>query len=221
MDKKTAQKTENIFLNIFSFLLKTVSKNLKAFSLKKVSDYIFIIIEKIIVKFPSLLTAYIVYYEDIVENEVRLAEITSQDTVLHIGCGSLPSTSLLIAKKTHAHTIGIDKDTSSIQDARSCVRVLHQEDLVQLHQANALQYPTGSSTVLIVSQGIEPRYDVLRYISKTMRRDTRVLYRTFCSETNGITSQDAVLSTFFLVKGTVLHPEHGLLMSILLKKKIK
>jgi hypothetical protein len=205
---------------MFSFLLKNISRNLKAFSLKKVSDYIFIIVEKIVVKFPALLSAYIVYYEDIVENELQLAKITKHDTVLHIGCGSLPSTSLLIAQKTKAHTIGIDKNPSSVQDAQYCVKELHQENLIQIHHANALRYPLGSSTVIIVSQGIEPRYEVLAHIANTMQLDTRVLYRTFSSETGGITSQDTILSSLFLVKNTMLHPEHGLLMSVLLKKKI-
>lgn len=221
MNKTKSQKTGTVLFNIFSFLLKNISRNLKAFSLKKVSDYIFIIIEKIVVKFPSLLSAYIVYYEDIVDNEIRLAEITKTDAVLHIGCGSLPSTSLLIAQKTGSETIGIDKVPSSVQDAQYCVRILHQESRIQIHQANALDYPMDSSDVIIVSQGIEPRYEVLTHIAHTMQPNTRVLFRTFSSEDGGITSQDKILSNLFTVKTTVLHPQHGLLMSILLAKAKK
>ncbi|HVQ01483.1 MAG TPA: hypothetical protein VMT57_08215, partial [Candidatus Thermoplasmatota archaeon] len=144
MNKTPSRKTGSILLSLFSFLLKNVSRNLKAFSLKKVSDYIFIFMEKIVVKFPSLLTAYIEYYEDIVENEIRLAKITKHDSVLHIGCGSLPSTSLLIAKMTDASTIGIDKNPSAVRDASDCVHVLHLDDQIHILQANALTYPMDS-----------------------------------------------------------------------------
>ncbi len=218
MNEMKSQKTGMFLFNIFSFLLKNISSNLKAFSLKKVSDYIFIIIEKIAVKFPSLLSAYIIYYEDIVDNEIHLAEITRTDTVLHIGCGSLPSTSLLIAKKTMSRTVGIDKVPSTVNDAQYCVRIMHQEPQIQIQQANALDYPMNTSDVIIVSQGIEPRYEVLAHIANTMRPHTRVLFRTFSSEKGGITQQDQILFTLFVVKKTVLHPQHGLLMSILLEK---
>lgn len=220
MNEMTPEKSGNILFDIFSFLLKNVSRKIKAGSLKKLSDYIFVFMEKIVIQFPSFLSAYIIYYEDIVENEIHLAEITKNDTILHIGCGSLPSTSLLIAKKTGAPTIGIDKNPSSVQDARYCVQLVHQENQVQICHANALQYSMNSSKVIIVSQGIEPRYEVLTHIANTIQHDTRVLFRTFSTDKGGITPQDTGLSTLFIIRKTVLHPQHGLLMSILLKKKI-
>jgi hypothetical protein len=219
MRNSQANQNTNALFTVFTFLLKNISKKIKAGSLKKLSDYIFIVIEKIVVKFQSFLSAYILYYEDIVDNEIQLAQITSHDTVLHIGCGSLPSTSLLIAQKTRARTTAIDKNPSSVQDAQKCVVQLRQEDQIQIHHANALDYPMDSADAIIVSQGIEPRYEVLTHIADTMNPDARVLFRTFSSEQGGITPQDEVLSKLFIVKKTVLHPEHGLLMSILLKKK--
>jgi len=213
------QKHESIVFAIVSFFLKTFSRNMNAFALKFISDYLFIIVEKIIVKLPPLLLPYITYYEDIVDNEINLAKITKQDTVLHIGCGPLPSTSLLIAQKTGAHTIGIDKNIPSVQDAQYCVHAVHQENQIQIHHANALTYTMQSSQVIIISQGIEPRYEVLEHIANTMRPDTRVIYRTFSSKDGGITTQDAVLSTLFTVGNIVLHPQHGILISVLLRKK--
>jgi len=189
------------------------------FALKFISDYLFIIVEKIIVKLPSLLLPYITYYEDIVDKEINLVKITKQDAVLHIGCGPLPSTSLLIAQKTGARTIGIDKNIPSVQDAQYCVHVLHQENQIQIHHANALTYAMQSSHVIIVSQGIEPRYEVLEHIANTMKPDTRVIFRTFSSKNGNITKEDAVLSNLFIVKDIVSHPQHGILISVLLRKK--
>jgi hypothetical protein len=219
MNGRNRQKSGNSLFDIFTYLLRNISRKIKAGSLKKFSDYIFIFLEKIVVKFPSFLSAYILYYEDIVDNEIKLAFITRNDFVLHIGCGSLPATSLLIVKDIGAHTIGIEKDPSSVHDAQYCVTVLHQEHLLQIHQANALDYPMGSSTVIIVSQGIEPRYEVLAHIAHTMKPGTRILFRTFSSSTGEITPQDRILATLFTVGATALHPQHGLLMSILLTKK--
>jgi threonine dehydrogenase-like Zn-dependent dehydrogenase len=192
---------------------------MNAFALKFISDYMFIIVEKIIVKLPSLLLPYITYYEDIVDNEINLAEITREDTVLHIGCGPLPSTSLLVAQRTGAQTIGIEKNKLSVQDAQYCVHAVHQENQIQIHHANALTYAMQSFHVIIISQGIEPRYEVLEHIANTMGPDNRVIFRTFSSKDGGVTTQDAVLSTLFTVGNIVSHPAHGILISILLNKK--
>ena len=213
------QKHESLVSTISSFFFKTISRNMNPFALKFISDYLFIIVEKIIVKLPSLLLPYITYYEDIVDKEINLVKITKQDAVLHIGCGPLPSTSLLIAQKTGARTIGIDKNIPSVQDAQYCVHVLHQENQIQIHHANALTYAMQSSHVIIVSQGIEPRYEVLEHIANTMKPDTRVIFRTFSSKNGNITKEDAVLSNLFIVKDIVSHPQHGILISVLLRKK--
>ena len=215
----TGQKHESIVSTVSSFFFKTISRNTNAFALKFISDYLFIIVEKIIVKLPSLLLPYITYYEDIVDKEINLAKITKQDTVLHIGCGSIPSTSLLVTQKTGARTIGIDKNILSVQDAQYCVHAVHQENQIQIHHANAQTYGMQSSHVIIVSQGIEPRYEILEHIANTMGSDTRVIFRTFSSKNGGITTQDAVLSTLFTVGNIVSHPQHGILISILLCKK--
>jgi len=213
------RKHESIVVTIVSFFLKTFSRNMNAFALKFISDYLFIIVEKIIVKLPPLLPPYITYYEDIVDNEINLAKITKQDTVLHIGCGPLPSTSLLVSQRTGAHTIGIDKNILSVKDAQYCVHAVHKDNQIQIHHANALTYAMQSSHVIIVSQGIEPRYEVLAHIANTMGSDTRVIFRTFSSEAGGITTQDAALSTLFTVGNIVSHPAHGIFISVLLNKK--
>jgi hypothetical protein len=126
---------------------------------------------------------------------------------------------LLVAQRTGAHTIGIDKNIPSVQDAQYCVHAVHQENQIQIHHANALTYAMQSSHVIIVSQGIEPRYEVLEHIANTMGPDTRVIFRTFSSKDGGVTTQDAVLSTLFTVGNIVSHPAHGILISILLNKK--
>jgi hypothetical protein len=126
---------------------------------------------------------------------------------------------LLVTQKTGARTVGIDKNILSVQDAQHCVHALHQENLIQIHHGNALTYAMQSSHVIIVSQGIEPRYEVLAYIANTMGPDTRVIFRTFSSKDGGIMAQDMVLSALFSIGNIVSHPQHGILISILLNKK--
>jgi len=217
--EKQEQKRQSTVVTIVSFFLKTFTRNMDAFALKFIGDYLFIIIEKIVVKLPSLIPPYITYYEDIVDNEISLVPITKQDTIIHIGCGPIPSTSLLFAQKTGARTIGIDKDILSVKDARYCVHVSHLENQIQIDHGDALTYAIQSSRFLIVSQGIEPRYNVLEHIAQSMRPDALVIFRTLSSKEGGITTQDEVLGRLFTVGNIVSHPHHGILISVVLSKK--
>ena len=53
--------------------------------------------------------------------EINLANVTKDDRILHIGCGSIPATSVLLAKKTGSEVTGIDNDFSSVKQAQSYV----------------------------------------------------------------------------------------------------
>ncbi len=54
--------------------------------------------------------------------EIKMAKITSQDKVLLIGCGILPSETVLIAQQTKARIIGIDNSIKACNIAQSYVQ---------------------------------------------------------------------------------------------------
>ena len=192
---------------------------MKVFYFKKLSDFMFFVIEKIAVKMKKLLPLYLKYYDDIANKEIDIANISSSDKFLHMGVGSLPSTSILIAKKTGATAIGIDRNSSSVKEANLCIHLFNLDGIAQIKNEEAMNFPVKNFDVIIVSQGIEPRDEILKYVSQSMKDDARVILRTFSSVEGEITEYDTLLKSIFKIGKIAPHENHGLLASVVLFKK--
>jgi hypothetical protein len=192
---------------------------MKIFSLKKLTDWMFFISEQILLRLIKLLPLYINYYEDIIDNEIKITKISKSNNVLHIGCGSIPATSILIRKKTGANVTGIDKYLRSIKDSILCINKIDIKNKIQFKHENALNYPIENYDLIIFSQGVEPRNNVIKIISKTMKKNTIVIFRTFSTPEGNLAPEDIFLKDLFKFENMIKHKKHGLLSSIILLKK--
>ena len=214
------QRKKNRWMSRFlASFLRNFSMKMNAFFIKWVADALFSLGEKVVVTLDAFLPLYIGYYDDIVESEIALAQVEAASTVLHVGCGPVPSTSVLLAQKTKASIVGIDKQQGAVDDAWFCIQQLGLENRVRVEYANALDFPLDGFDVIIVSQGVEPRYDILERISSVMNSGVRVVFRTVSSLEGGLSEEDQVLRRFFRVVDVVSYEKHGLLVSVLLVKK--
>lgn len=204
--------------SFFNFLEK-FSMNMNVSYFKKIVDYMFELVEKITMKLEKLLPLYSRYYEDLIDNEIRLAKISSLTRVVHIGCGSIPSTSILIAKKTGANVVGIDKNPHAVEKARYCINKLGFDDKIQIKHADAVNFPIKEFDVIVISHGVESRDKILRNISKSIKENTVVIFRTFSTNLGELAKYDAFLNDIFDVNDIARHKRHGLVISVSLSKK--
>lgn len=204
--------------SMISSFLETFSKNMNVVLLKGWSDRLFVLGEKIILHLDKLLHKYIWYYHDIVEAELALSPISKGDQVLHIGCGSIPSTSILISKKTGASITAIDKNAHAIQDARQCLRRIGQSYKITLQQADALNFSYQPYDMIIVSQGVKPQDKLFKRVLPSINKDTCIIFRTMVDAAGNLTTSDKTLMSGFHIEGIASHSNHGLLVSVLLRK---
>lgn len=212
-------KIQRAMSKTFFLFLENFSMKIDVSPFKKVVDYMFKIAEKIIIKLKKLLPFYMKYYVDIIDKEINIAKISSSTQVVHIGCGPIPSTSILIAKKTGASVIGIDKNPRTVEKARSCLHKLGYTNKIQIKHAEASNFPIENFDVILISHGIEPRDKFLKYISKSIGEDAIVVFRTFSSDLGELTESDAFLKDIFKINKIASHKKHGLLISVALLKK--
>ena len=118
--------TKNIiekFLSYARFIFyEILSPNFNTASLKSFIDYAYIILEKIAYSFDILSSNYLQLYDELVEKEIKMAQISNKSNILIIGCGSLPATTILISIKTKANIISIDYDKKAIQKANNFIK---------------------------------------------------------------------------------------------------
>jgi len=202
-----------------SSLIYEISNNLKTYKLKKFSDKVFIFIEKILLNFPIFHKFYLDIYDNMTDNEINLANISKDNIVLHIGCGSLPATCILLSKKIGAHIIGLDHDLKSVKQAKLCISKYNLDDKIQIEFSDAKDFAVEKFDVILLSQGIKPQNEILNHIANSIKNNTKVVFRSTYDKKNKLSENDMFLKDIFIVEKIVHHKENGPLISILLSKK--
>ena len=204
---------------LVQFFLEKIGVKFDSYKLKKFNDLGFIVIEKIVVKLDKLLPFYLDFYRVMVENEINLANISKNDTVLHIGCGPIPSTSILLAKIIGAQITAIDKNSHSVDQARLCVSKTDVSDKIKIVHGDAIFFPVENLDIIIVSMGVKPIKNILKRIAKSMKDDAYVIFRTSSSPNGEIAKNDLFIKDIFNVNKVVAQKKNALLISILLSKR--
>jgi len=104
-----------------------------------------------------------------------MANITSTDKVLHIGCGTIPSESMIIAERTKARVVGIDNNKNAVKFAKKIVEKKGLSDLIKIEYCDGEEYPVQDFDVIVVAINVWPIEKVLIHLSKQMKKDARII----------------------------------------------
>jgi precorrin-6B methylase 2 len=162
---------------------------------------------------------YIKMYQEILTQEISLAQVSEHDKVLVIGSGSLPVTPTLIVRNTHAQTVAIDKDPIAVKDATQFVRSQKLEQLLKIEYANALTYPLEQFNIIFVLYGINHPAAMLQYLASHIDKNTKVIFRAITDTHGNILDRTLDLSRYFDIKNQIRTEGIGTIDSFLLMKK--
>ena len=154
-----------------------------------------------------------------IENEITLADISKEKKVLHIGCGSIPATSILIIKKTGVQVTAIDRNPRSVNQARLCVLKTGVADKIQIVYGDGKIFPVENFDIIIISLGVKPIKEILKHIGKSMKDDAHVIFRTSSSPNGEIAKNDLFIKDIFNIDKVVAQKKNALLISIMLSKR--
>ena len=171
---------------------------------KKIMDFLYVIFEKICIKFKTISLYYMQLYQELIDKEIKMANISKPDKVLVIGCGSLPTTSVLIFNKTGSDVTGIDIDPLAIKNASGYLERIEIKDNIKLELADGLTYPIDKYDVIFVLYGIRKHQDILQLIAKNMKESSRVVFRTSISDEVELKNDTKMLSKWFDVKSHIV-----------------
>ena len=119
------------------------------------------------------------YYQDTIENEATLANVTAKDHILCIGGGTCPLSAILFHQVTGAKVTVIDHNGACIPKARQVIKALGLVDKVQvLHQeATCKKLDLASFTVVHLALQVSPLNQVLAFIKDQAAPGTKILVR--------------------------------------------
>jgi len=120
---------------------------------------------------------YSLPYTKVVEREIRLADITSDDTVLNVGCGSLPFTSVKLAEMTGAKIYALDIDEKAISAAQSLVDTLNLEETIDFIVADGTDTISIDFDKAVVALQVRPQGKTVKNLFSCSDNDVSVIVR--------------------------------------------
>ncbi len=119
---------------------------------------------------PWFFRLYAYPYRALVGRELRLAGVGARDTVLNIGCGSLPFTAVLVAELSGARVIGVDCDREAVVNARATVARLGLRRRIRIIEADAARDPLPAADVAVVSLQAAPKTAIHANLTRALAR---------------------------------------------------
>lgn len=176
---KTTTMAHRFFSYVTNIFYNDISPKFDTGSFKNIMDYTYAFVEKIIVNFPLFITLYIDMYKELVEKEIQSLQITSEDSIVVVGCGSIPATTFLIAQHSKAKKIvSIDYDKSAIQNAQYLSSLLHLDTVLEFEYADGLSYNIKDFSVVFILYGIKKQKEIIEHLHHHISCSSRVLFRT-------------------------------------------
>ena len=150
--------------------------------IKKFLDYLYYIFEILSNYIPFFAELYIKYHSPSVKKEIEMSRLSQSDKVLHIGCGAIPYTSIVIAREINTDIVGIDHKPRIVKVANDYIKRYNLSDMIRIERGNGKTYDVSDFDVVIISYGIIDQDLVLRHVTDSMKDGARIILRRSTAE---------------------------------------
>ena len=172
---------------------------------RKISCYEFSVLEFLAVKFDFFYKILLHWRTSVFRNEIAMARITNQDKVLHVGCGTLPSASIMIAEEIHAKVVGIDNNRTAVKLAQHYIKKKGLGDRITIEYGDGTTYPVEEYDVIFIAINVWPIDGVLRHIASHAKPGVRILCKDVKDDILPLV-ENKEFRDFFLVTARLQNP---------------
>jgi len=144
---------------------------------KKFLDRIYYIYEIISTNISFFSFLYLKFHEPAVKKEIKMADISKSDKILHIGCGAIPYTSIIVSRETNAKVVGIDHKPRVVDASTKFIHSHHLSDKITIQRGVGDSYNVSEFNVILISYGITNQDVVLKHVLKSAEKDTKIILR--------------------------------------------
>jgi 2-polyprenyl-3-methyl-5-hydroxy-6-metoxy-1,4-benzoquinol methylase len=212
------QKSSGLLSFVQNLYFQDIGNKFKPGTLKRFNSLLFILFEKIVIKFDIFLFDYINIYKLLVNEEIKLANISSNDSILVIGCGSIPSSCILLTQETEAKITGIDIDKKAVKKATNLINKLNLEKNIKIDKGNGAEYQVKNYDIIMILYGVKNLIKIFNHLSKDMKDHARIIIRAPESFNPENIEIKPILSKHFKQENKLLTKSFGTLNLYLLKK---
>ena len=145
--------------------------------IKKLLDWLYYFFE-LSANHNTLFTKmYIKFHTYSVKKEIEMAGLKKEDKILHIGCGSIPYTLIILSNVLKTKVFGIDNNQKVVENARNLIKKFEKYDSIMIDKADGDRYDISSFNVIIISYGINQLDLVLKHVTNSAYKKSKVIIR--------------------------------------------
>lgn len=158
------------------------------------------------------------YRKKIILEELKIAKISSEDEVLFIGCGLLPTTPMLIMEETPAKKItAIDNSSIIARLGESYINKKGLSDRIRIEYADGVNYPVENFDVIFIATNVWPIAPILRHLSFHMKNNARLICRDIKNDIKNVLTYESLYESLS-IESFSQHPSGPDYKSLLLIK---
>jgi len=167
---------------------------------RTISCYEFAFLEFLAVNFSLFYRLLMKWRTPVFTNEINSVAITKKDKVLHIGCGILPTASILIAEQKNANVVGIDNNLNAVKFAKRCVEKKNLSNIITIEYGEGVQYPVKDFDVFFIAANVWPLDDIFKHLAINMKSDARILCKCLEKDLSKFLKNNDLDSVFSIEK---------------------
>ena len=145
--------------------------------IKKILDYLYFRYEILSTRISFFASMYIKFHESSVKKEIKMADLSSSDKIIHIGCGAIPYTSIILSEETNAKIVGIDYQKKVVDHAKKFVKKLGLENKITIKKQPGESMDISKFNVVFLSYGIEKPNMVFNAVKSKAKPNTKIIFR--------------------------------------------
>jgi len=172
--------------------------------------------------FLELLAVKIKFFENLLVKwrtpvflkEIKMANVKSEDKVLHVGCGIFPTASIVFAEKTKTQVVGIDNNKFALKFAKKFVEKKGLSELIKIEFGDGTSYPAKNFDLIFISINVWPIESVLKHLSSNMKKDAKVVCRGVKKDRESLFEKESIKCLYYIEKKTVNPKTISFLLSL-------
>ena len=131
-------------------------------------------------------------------NEIKMANVTSEDKVLLIGGGILPSESMIITQETNANVVTIDNNKIACKQAEKFIKKRKLSDKISIKHADGINFPVNDFDVVFIAISVWPIDTVFKNLADNLKPNARIMCKSYKEDITGLLKNEGIFDSFKL-----------------------
>jgi len=156
---------------------KNILERISIFLVKKTSNFFWDIADTWSYKNSKIARQYDKSIEEEYRKECETCGLSSNEKVLHIGCGAYPLTLIVLAQCCSGDLMGIDRNPMAVQRAQKIIEQHNLQNRIRITQGDGTKYPVGDFDLILISSCSLPKAQILEHLFREAKHHSTIIVR--------------------------------------------